>query len=54
MDRAMHRRNTWPREAAAGKIGVDPALGLPLAVTTLYLVVAVAAAGAVARRSEVA
>ena len=38
--------------AAAGKSGA--ALGPPLAVTTVYLLVAVAAAGAVARRSEVA
>ena len=38
----------------AGLSGLDPALALPLAVTTAYMLVALLAAAFVARRSEVA
>lgn len=38
----------------AGQSGLDPALGMPLVVSTAYIVVALVAAGFVARRSEVA
>jgi ABC-type transport system involved in multi-copper enzyme maturation permease subunit len=38
----------------AGQTGLDPALGLPLVVSTAYIVIALLAAGFVARRSEVA
>jgi ABC-type transport system involved in multi-copper enzyme maturation permease subunit len=38
----------------AGKLGLDAALAQPLAVTTIYLVVAISAAAITARRAQVA
>jgi len=40
--------------SAAGETALDTSLALPLAVTTIYLLLGIAVAGVVARRSEVA